>query len=551
MFNEPTQGPKPVAEGKKAMVSTQHPEVTKVALEVMRDGGNAVDATITASIFQCVVQPHMSCLSGTVDFLYWDESTSRAYYLNSVAEFPEGLPPFAPNPNSNLVAAIPGFMPGIMALAEKFGTMPWSYYVKPAIEAAERGVVMTSFMYGTLATSRALTYFPSARKFYLPNGFLVPVGERWKMPDLAVTLRRLAEEGAEYFTKGDWAKHLVEVGNEIGWMITMEHMAAYEPRWLEPLRFTFRGYEMLGNPPPQMGGLTVAYFLGVLEEFDLKKMGHYTESAETLALAAQMFYRFWHELDPLIQDPLSYRVPTEVFLSKDYQRMVAQILRYSAPTMDLTQNVKLRSSVAARIASGLQEIHYVNSCHNCLVDPEGNWVTMMHTGNGGGIPGVVVDGVPGQGGSNNAVCMGSGRRIRSHINPIMVMREGYPYMALGSPGDVAHNVPTVLLNIFGFDIDPYAAIDAPRFHPTPKPTGMLWAGGVVSVQGGRERWTLDVESRLHQEVIAGLAKLGIEVRPLGKYNWHLGSMQIVWWDEEMGMLKGATDPRRLGHAEGF
>jgi gamma-glutamyltranspeptidase/glutathione hydrolase len=547
MSDEIVQGPKPIAKGKQAMVSTQNPELTKAMVQVIKDGGNAVDATITGCILQNVLQPHMSTHSGIVDFLYWDESSGHSYFLNSISELPEGLPPFRPNPYLMSPATIPGFMPGMAALAERFGTKPWSYYIQPAIEAAEKGVLMTSFQYGCIASMwpEGLGYFPSGREFWFPNGFIVPVGKRWKMPRMAETLRRLAEEGPEYFTKGDWAKHFVETANEIGWKITMDHMAACKPMWQEPLRFTYKDYEMIGNPPPEMGGLITAYFLGVMEEFDLKKMGHYTQSAETLALIARMFYRERVDLDDLIQDPLAYKIPTQVFLSKKYHRLVAQILRDSEPIIDLTEDVKLRTGVAAMAASGQQGTSGVGSCGNCVVDTQGNWVTMLHT-IGGGVPGLVVDGIPGYGGGGNALYSGPGRRGRYPINPILIMRDDRPFMTLNSPGEVDTNVPTVLLNILGFDMPPYAAIDAPRFHPTPdreRPPG--WQTSL------HERWFLDVENRLPEKVIAGLAKQGLRVRPLGAYNWHTGSIQLIWRDEETGMLKGATDPRRLGYAEGF
>jgi gamma-glutamyltranspeptidase/glutathione hydrolase len=551
MFSEiPYAGLKPVATGKQAMASTQHPAVTKAILKVMRDGGNAVDATITGTLLQCVVQPHMTTLQGIIDFMYYEESTGCTYCMTAMGELPEGLPPFAPNPTPyapNSVCGIPGIMPGLGALAKRFGTKPWSYYVQPALEVAEKGHVMTSMEYGYLNDMYfTLSYFPSTREFFFPNGFFVPVGEVWKMPHMAETLRNLAKEGPEYFTKGTWAKHFVEMGNEIGWKVTMGHMAAYEPRWVEPLRFTFRGHEMLGISPPEMGGLVTAYFLGVLEDFDLKKMGHYTESAETLALMARIFYRQRQEQDYLLQDPLSFKVPTKVFMSKEYHRLVAQILRESEPIVDLTENVKLKAGVAAMIASGLQKISSaeVDSCHNCVVDPKGNWVTMLHS-LPSGIPGLVVDGIPGYGMPFDAVCVGPGRRSRVAINPILVMRDGHPWMTLGSPGDISHNVPTVLANILGFDMEPYAAIDAPRFRPTNHPTSPFMY----------EKWTdvshLEVENRLSDKVLRGLAKLGFKVKPLGVYNWHSGSIQCIWRDDKTRMLKGATDPRREGHAEGF
>lgn len=220
--------------------------------------------------------------------------------------------------------------------------------------------------------------------------------------------------------------------------------------------------------------------------------------------------------------------------------MVAKILHESQPIVDLTETAKLKGRAATSSLSIGKELFEINSCHNVVVDPQGNWVTMMHTLNGTGVPGLVVDGVPCYGGSNNAPCTGPGRRIRHPINPVLVMRDGSPFMSLGSPGDVQHNVPIVLANIFGFGMDPYAALDAPRFHPVAEPDH--------SQPFHSQRWSLEFENRISREVVAGLLKKGIQGKPLGAYNYHTGSMQIVWRDLETGRLKGATDPRRTGHA---
>jgi gamma-glutamyltranspeptidase/glutathione hydrolase len=536
------QGPKKVASGEKAMVATQHPEVTKAMLEVMKDGGNAVDAFITSCLLQNVYEPHMSTHQGSIFFMYYEKATGKTYFMNAVGVLPEGLKPLAPNPHTTRVCAVTGHMPALAQLHKRFGTKEWSYYCQPAIKAAEEGTVMTSYEYGCLYASRDQnTYFPSSREFFYPNGFLVPVGHRWKKPDLAETLRRLAEEGPEYFITGDWAKHYVSLANEIGWKITLEHLKEYEPQWMDSIKFSYNDHDMIGVPPPDTGGLLNAFILGVLEEFDLKSMGHYTQSAETLYTMAWTLGRARNELYGMIRDPLSYKIPSRVFLSKDYHRLVAEILRESKPIVDLTQDLELKTGKGAVASSGLKPKpdEEVNSCHNVVKDPEGNWVTAMHTG-WAGVPGLIVNGVKMGGIPNNAVCVGPGRRPTSPLCNILVLdNDGEPWMAIGTPGMPVYSTPIVLANIFEFGMDPYEAVDAPRFWWLEKETekGSLH--------------TVSVENRITSKAIAGLAKMGVQIKSLGTYRWNMGSFQIVWKDEETGKIRGTSDPRRLGYAEGF
>lgn len=541
----PVQGPKPVAKAKNAMVSSSHPAVTKVMLDVLRDGGNAVDAAVTGSLLQPMYEPHQTNHAGTVVALYWDADTERAYFMEASAELPQGLKIFNPNPfAADSAACIPGFVPGLASMAERFGTKPWSHCVEPAVKAAEHGPVMTSWEYGYLhSTLRYRTYFPSGREFFTPNGFLLPVGERWKMPRLAETLRNLARAGPDYFTKGEWAEHMVEEGNKLGWQVTMEHVASYEPMWLEPLSFSYRDNEIMGIPPPQRGGLYMGLIFGVLEEFDLRSMGHYTESAETLALMAWVLSRA-HVERGLIHDPQFYDIPVDILLSEDYHRLIASLWRGSRPKIDLTEFLELtvgKSNMMAGLPSP-RTVH--ESCELSIVDQHGNWVEMMNTGNGGGVPGMVVDGV---------VCGGTvirtpetrtgtgrfgwivepGARTRHAIANTFVLEDGRPWMAIGSPGDCIFTVPQALLNILEFGMDPYPAVDAPRFWPL------------------GEDGKLEIESRIPESVISQLASQGIVVMPLGSYSWRMGSMQLVWRDRDTGTLGGVADPRRLGEARGI
>jgi len=550
----PKQGPKPVVKGKKAVCSSSHPIVTETMLAVMKDGGNAVDAAVAGSLVQAVVEPHMTNHGGSVMFLYWEKKSGKAYQLNNRGTLVPGLPLFKPVPlgikpyadPTPPSACIPGFMPGLGAMHKRFGTKSWASLCQSAVKWAEEGHPMHSFEFGLLETDLPFnTYFPSCREIFTPNGFTPPVGERFKNPKLADTMRKLAVEGPEYFTRGAWARHFVEEGNRLGWPITMEHMTAIPPRWEEPFRYKYKNYEILQLGPPQRTGLFTAFVLGVLSHLDVRSLGHYTESAETLYYLAHTLR--WGEFElGMLHDPALFDVPVDVWVSDEYHKRVAAILKKSRPKIDLTEHVLLVSGKPALAAAGLptagpgKEPPHEGSCELSIVDPEGNWVQMMHTLQSGGIPGVAVDGVP-MVGSHVALTMNSGvhgwlvggGRLRSAIGNTIVLKEGRPVLSLGTPGNVHVTIPQVLLNILDFGMDPYEASVAPR---------------MLSL---RNDYVLEIESRIPARVVAGLAKMGVRIKPLPLYDFHMGSFQISWLDEKTGLLNGSADPRRAGMAAGF
>lgn len=244
----PRQGPKVVVRGKKAVCSSQHAIVTEIILDVMKDGGNAVDAAIAGSLAQATIQPYQSNHAGTVTCLYWEAKTGKMYQLDSSGTLAQGLGPFDPFPRDlwSGISCIPGFMPGLGAMHARFGTKSWPDLCQPAIRWAEEGHLVSSLEFSAMQRSLPrITYFSSGRELFTPNGFLTQFGERFKNPKLAKTLRRLAEEGPEYFTKGDWARHFVAGANRLGWRIKVEHMTAIPPRWQEPLRYEYKGNEIL------------------------------------------------------------------------------------------------------------------------------------------------------------------------------------------------------------------------------------------------------------------------------------------------------------------
>lgn len=522
------QGPKDEATGSKAMVSTQLASSTLAAVKVLEDGGNAIDAAIAAAFLQQVDDYHMVFLFGSMSGLYYDAASNRVYSVSAVAQRPRSDRNGGKGDASKV--AVGGTVRGLAALHERFGSKPWAGLVQPSVEAADKGAVVTSFMYGlNFALFEAgvlddgISKSAEARAFYMPDGHLVPVGRRWKMPALAATLRKVAAD-PDYMYTGEWGRKFVEAATKAGGRVTMEDLAEYKPVWDEPVRFSYRGHEIIGSSPPDSGGLIIGYNLNILENFDLKQLGHYSKSAETLEIMARAFDRVGTETRHAIRDPLNMNLPSELWLSKDYGRMGAQFVRQTMPKVDLAP-VKTTDTAP-------QDDVQTGSDHIVIADAHGNWISMLHTIHGGA-PGVFVDGVRASGTGAQAFTVGPGRRIVLPISAVMILREGRPWLAMGTPGNPPQPVTEVLVNMIDFDMHPKAAAEAPRF----------WAFR------GDER-TLDIESRIAPEVRDRLRRRGITIRDLGDYNFHTGSMQIVWRAGD-GALHGVSDPRRLGFAAGY
>jgi gamma-glutamyltranspeptidase / glutathione hydrolase len=522
------QGPKPAAEGESVMVSTQLPIVTEAALEVLRNGGNAVDAMIAAVFLQHVVDYHQVSHFGIMSGIFYEAATGQYHVISG-----NGVRPLASRCGKGDPSAVSigGTVKAMEALAERWGTLEWSEYLAPAVAAAEEGVEVSSFMYGInyhyMQTGQddSLIGNREAREFYMPDGFLVPAGERWQMPALAEHLRILADEGADYMYTGGWAEKFVEAARAGGHCVAPEDLAEYEVVWEEPVRFAYGEHQILGSAPPDTGGAFVGLSLNMLQHFELAERPHYSESAETLEIMARVFGRASDETRLTINDPLAMQVPVDIWTDPDYGVMAAELVRQTLPRPGV--------SLAAPESDGNDDPEAMGSNHNVIVDAQGNWFSVLHTGHGGA-PGVFIDGVATRGSTARAFTEGPGRRLVLPITSILVERDGMPWLAMGSPGMPPQPVSQVLLNILDWNMDPVDAADAPRF----------WAW-----RNNQPR--IDIESRISDEVRKGIREAGLELRDLGPYFWSTGSMQIIWRDADTGRLHGATDPRRLGWAEGF
>jgi gamma-glutamyltranspeptidase/glutathione hydrolase len=350
-------------------------------------------------------------------------------------------------------------------------------------------------------------------------------------------MRRLADEGPDHFLTGEWAQHFVQRANELGWPITPAHMTAIPPDWKNGTRYRHRDVEIVQLSPPQRQAVFCAMVLGILDELDARSLGHYTESADALYFFAHALRRAGVECG-LVHDPKTHASPAAVLMSRELHRLFAQVLRESRSRVDLTRHVELVSSPMALAAAGVaaRQGSPEGSCELSIVDERGNWVQMMNTLQSGGIPGEVVDGVPMVGShvelrltSEIAGWLTGGGRMRRSLTNTIVLRDGKPFWSLGTPGNTYCTVPQVLSNVLDYGMDPYAAEDAPRMLPLD------------------DDYRLKVESRIGDPVIRGLAKLGVLVDPLPRYDWHMGSYQMCWRTED-DTLRSCVGPRRAGAA---
>jgi len=542
------QGAKPAVHAASAMASSSNATVTTAMVDVMRKGGNALDAVLTAVPMQTVIEPQMTTLAGGLSILYYEAKTGKYYYLDAELDHTKDAPVStgwtlytgggSPLPEtSGKRVAVPGTIAGMKAAADRFGTRKWADYFQPAIALAEQGYPMYSFLYGEMADAALgrLAAYPSGREEYLPNGYAPPVGTILKHPKLAQAMRRIAVEGPAYIYTGEWAQHLVTAVHDTDGGLTAADLAAYRIRWEEPVRSTYKDYEVIGAPPPSTAGTLIGMILNILEPYDLKAHGYYGQSAESFETIRRAFGSAEHATDEFVRDPLTYGVPTDVLLSKDYAKMVFAQVAGSMPkavpaqTAGLTQQLELTQSFAAH------DRHSTDTDHLVAVDKDGNMASATHSVYGSTFAtGLVVDGIAVNSGNDfPGNTAGPGHRVVSPFPPTMVAKHGKPWMAIGSPGLASRAIAITLINLLGYDLSLEQSVDAPRF------SGSEVGSPVV------------IESRVDQAVCDKLKAIyGLTIRTTTPYNWHFGSIQAIQRQAD-GTLLGVADPRRAGLAAGY
>jgi gamma-glutamyltranspeptidase/glutathione hydrolase len=405
--------------------------------------------------------------------------------------------------------------------------------LQPAIELAQNGFVVKKPLSDSIAEKRELlSHFPSSAKVFLPGGHVPKPGEIFKQPDLARTLQEIALKGADVFYTGSIAHQVADFYQQQGGIITREDLESYRALWVAPISTTYHGYTFY-TQPPSSSGIAVLEQLNLLEGFPLKSLGH--NSPEYLHVIGEAMRLAIADRNRYVGDPAFINVPVAKLLSKQYAQQRSALIH-----LDATMSVATAGDTDQPVES--------HTTHMNTVDAEGNMVALTQT-LGAEFGSGVIAGNTGVLFSNemrhlhldsaDPSRLEPGKRSRSNESPLIVLKEGKPFMALGTPGNdgIWQRLVQVLLNVVDFDEDIQTAITQPR---------MVYGGQQEA--GTKIEPVFNVEDRIPESTVNALRKSGYVVHVVGD---DIGRVNGIVIDQTTGFRFGGADPREDGYAIGW
>jgi gamma-glutamyltranspeptidase/glutathione hydrolase len=527
--------------GMNGIVTSSSRIASEVGVEVLRNGGNAVDAAIATALTMAVTWPTAGNIGGGGFLVYHGAdgeatafdfrekaplASTKTMYLNE-----DGTVRDNSNHDGILAVGVPGTVAGLELAHQRFGSMPWADLVQPAIDLARDGMPISWYLHDSF--KRLNTYwerYPSSAKIFLKeDGSFYMAGDTWKQPDLAATLERIRDNGRDGFYKGETARMIADYMAANDGIITLEDLENYEAVEREPIRGTYRGYEIISMPPPSSGGTIIVQILNILEGFDLREIGH--NSALYLHLLTESMRRAYADRANFLGDPdFNEDMPIDVLTSKAHAEKQRQtIIMHTASESD-----------PAKFAQAYES---EETTHFSVVDKDGNMVSLTYTLEQGYGSKIVVDGAgfllnnemgdfnaqPGV--TNERGTIGTlpnqiqpEKRMLSSMSPTIVAKNGVPVFATGTPGGrtIINTTMQTILNVIDFDMNIARAISAPRIHHQWLPNSTRIEAGYFSAD------TL----RLYEQ-------RGHVIRESSG----IGSAMAIHRDPETGLLTGAADPR--------
>jgi gamma-glutamyltranspeptidase/glutathione hydrolase len=553
------EGLRPV-HAKSAMVASVHEEASKVGAEIMRQGGNAVDAAVATGFALAVVHPAAGNIggggfmlvrmaSGEVHFLDYREKAPKAATRDMYLDAQGNVIPGASLIGYKSVG-VPGSVAGLVYAEQHWGKLGLKAVMQPAIRLAQEGVRLT-YEEAQSMHDDDLAKFADSKRIFQRDGKYYEPGEIFRQPELARTLERIAARPDDFY-KGAMAQELAAEVQRGGGLITAQDLAEYEVKERTPIRGTYRGYEIISAPPPSSGGITMLETLNILEGYDLGKMGN--RSADAIHLTAEAFRRAFYDRAEFLGDPDFNQLPVPQLIDKKY----ASAWRESLDLVRASDSKELRrpsgfgdlGRPAARLRPYIGPEHE-NTTHYSVVDPQGNAVAVTTTLNDSfgscvtaGKLGFLLNdemddftskpGVPNGYGliQSEANAIGPGKRPLSAMTPTIVVKGGKLFLVLGSPGGprIISTVTNILMGVVDFGLDIQQAVNAPRFHHQWEPDQIYIENVGVS-----------------PDTIKLLEARGHKIKAQGY--WSDGECIAV--DPKTGDLLGASDGRNGGRAVGY
>ncbi|MEP1448092.1 MAG: gamma-glutamyltransferase [Paraglaciecola sp.] len=523
-----------------AMVATSQPLATQVALDILKQGGNAVDAAIAANAMLGLVEPTGSGIGGDLFAIVWDAKTQKLYGLNASGRSPESLtlehfalqgleriPSHGP-----LSVSVPGAVDGWFELHAKFGSLPMSSILSPSIEYAKKGFPVSELIAYYLQQSEPkLREFAGFKETYMPNGKVPAKGQIFHNKGLAVTYEKIATGGRDVFYKGDIARSIAAYMKEQGGFLSYEDLANHTSEWVEPVSTNYKGYDVW-ELPPNGQGIAALQILNLLEQFDIEGMGfgsqqyvHTFIEAKKLAFADRAKY---------YADPAFNNIPLDWLISKQYAQQRSKLIK--------------QHKVAKRIDAG---VDHGDTVYLTTADKDGNMVSLIQSNYRGMGSGMTPTGLgfmlQDRGElfslqSEHFNVYAPNKRPFHTIIPAFITRNGKPWVSFGVMGGSAQPQmhAQIVVNLIDFGMNLQEAGDAPRMlhFGSSQPTGKTMTdGGYVSLESG-------FEPKVKRELL----KKGHILRDsVGAY----GGYQAIMRDPETGVYYGASESRKDGQAAGY
>jgi gamma-glutamyltranspeptidase/glutathione hydrolase len=528
--------------GNQGMVVTSHTLATEIALEVLKEGGNAIDAAVTAGFALAVTQPRSGNIGGGGFMLYapgnGDDVEAIDYREKAPAAATETLfqddsGEVVPNRSrfTHQAAGVPGTVAGLALALERHGTLTLKQALTPAIRLARDGfIVPDRFTEGLEQARERLVRWPATLEaFYKEDGTAWQPGERFVQPDLASTLERIANLGTRDFYEGETAQLIVDEMQRHDGLITLEDLRSYQPAIRQPIHGTYRGHDVYSMSPPSSGGTHIVQILNILEGYDLAQLGH--NSAASIHRMSEAMKLAYADRASFLGDTDFVEVPLAGLTSKAY----ANDLREGIEPERARPSSDIRAGTPAAYESP-------ETTHFSIVDRWGNAVSNTYTINfsyGSGITvagaGFLLNnemddfsakpGVPNAygliGGEANKI--EPGKRMLSSMSPTIVRRNGENYLVSGSPGGsrIITTTLQVLLNVIDHGMNIQTAVNAPRIHHQ-------WLPDEIRIEQG-----------ISADTIQKLEAMGHRVIPASA----MGAIQSILINDD-GKLHGGADPRR-------
>jgi gamma-glutamyltranspeptidase/glutathione hydrolase len=530
---------------KSAMVVTAHPEATKIGTNILKKGGNAVDAAVAIAFAIGVVEPYASGLGGGGGMLIYLKKDNRYHYLDYYMQSPLNFDRSYTRADGIADAraiCIPGTPSGLITAVEQFGNLPLKDVMEPAINMAKNGVLVNRVFYNAIVEKLEviMTFTETQNIFFSDEGLPFETGDTIKNPDLFNVLNNIQKNGCDYFYKGEFAQNAASGIQKYGGSITYDDFVNYKTIIKEPLCIDYKGYKIFTAPPPQ-SGLTLLEILNIIENVSPKVWKEFSKSALSTHVLIESIKRADIDRRNFLGDPRFVIIPIANLLNKKYAH--ERFKSINLTKVEYESHFDIPTGNPEKYMQNIPDSSVENqhTTHISVIDQEGNAVSLTQTlgvffGSGLSVDGVLFN-------SSMSIFYGpdtpngvaSNKRPLSTICPTIIMKENQIFSVLGTPGgaSIFNTMAEVILRLIDFKHSPIESVDAPRFSTRITQTNV------------------NFEDRFSQTTLDSLSQIGHKIRVTEEYNIYMGGIQLIYWDKLNKAYIGISDPRRAGAALGI